>query len=74
MFLKFCINSKFEVNFSVQSSASLTPKGPVYLQITYHYIYYLKYTELKTFFGHHVWTPKPVYWRLNPSGYVYAVN
>ena len=44
---------EFEVNFSIQLYASLiTREDPVYLQITYHYIYYLKYTELKSFFGH----------------------
>ena len=35
---------------------------------TFHYVYYLKYTELKSFFGYHVWAPKPVYQLLNPSG------
>ena len=29
-----------------------------YLQITYHSVYCLKYTELKSFFGHRVWGPK----------------
>ena len=61
-----CIFSKilpifvFEVNFSVQLYTFLTRKDPAYLQITYHYVYYLKYTELKSFFGHRVWAPKPV--------------
>ena len=35
-------------------------------------VYYLKYTELKCFFGHQVWVAKPVYWLLNPGGYAYA--
>ena len=41
--------------------ASLTLEDPAYLQITYHYVYYLKCTELKSFFWHRVWVPKPVY-------------
>ena len=60
---------KFEVNFSIQPYAPLTCEDPAYLQITYHYVHYLKYTELKSFFGHQVWVPKPVYQLLNPSGY-----
>ena len=30
----------------------LNCENPAYLQITYHYVYYLKDTELKNFFGH----------------------
>ena len=69
---KVNLNSKFEigVNFSVQSHASLTREDPASLQITYHHVYYLKYTKLKSFIGHWVWAAKPVYWLLNPSGYV----
>ena len=33
---------EFEVNFSVQLHTSLTHEDPAYLQITYHYVYYLK--------------------------------
>ena len=33
---------KFEVNFSVHLHTSLTHEDPAYLQITYHYVYYLK--------------------------------
>ena len=65
---------EFEVNFRVQSYASLTRQDPAYLQITYGYVYYLRYTELKSFFRHRVWAPKPVYWPLNPSGYVYVLK
>ena len=43
---------EFEVNFSVQLYACLTREDPAYLQITYRYVYCLKYTELKSFFGH----------------------
>ena len=63
---------EFEVNFSVQSYASLPREDPAYLQITYHYLYFLKYAELKSFLGHQVWVPELVYRLLNPSGYVYA--
>ena len=63
----------FEVNFSVQSYASLSHEDPAYLQITY-YIYYLKYTELKSFFGDWVWLPTPLYRLLNSSGYVIEVE
>ena len=51
--------------------ASLTRKDPAYLQITHHYVYYLKYTELKSYSGHRIWASKPVYRLLNPSGYIY---
>ena len=71
VFLKILPKFEFEVNFSVQSYASLTREDPAYLQITYHYVYYLNYTELKSFFGYRVWAPKLVYQLLNPSGYVY---
>ena len=42
--------------------------------MTYHYVYYLKYNELKSFFGHRVWAPKLIYRFLNPSGYVYPIT
>ena len=48
------------LNFSVQSYDSLSHEDPAYLQITYHYVYFLKYTELKHFLGHWVRAPKPV--------------
>ena len=32
--------------------ASLTSEDQAYLQITYQYAYYLKYSELNSFFGH----------------------
>ena len=69
-FQKSSLNS-FEVNFTVQSYASLTYEDSAYLQISYHCVYYLKYSELKSFFGHRVGAPKPVYRLLNPSGYVW---
>ena len=50
-FSKILSKFEFEVNFSVQSCASLTREDPVYLQIIYHYLYYLKYTELKNWGG-----------------------
>ena len=31
--------------------ASLTYEDPAYLQITFHYLYYLKYTDLKSLFA-----------------------
>ena len=62
------------MNFSVQLYASLTHEEPAFLQITYHYVYDLKYTELKIFFGHHVWAPKLVYHLLNSSGFVYEID
>ena len=40
---------EYEVDFSVQSYASFTREHPAYLQVTYHYVYYSKYTELKSF-------------------------
>ena len=40
--------------------------NPAYLQTSY--VYYLKYTELKSFFGHRVLALKPVHWLQNPSG------
>ena len=52
--------------------ASLTGEDPAFLEITYDYVYYLKYTKLKSFFGCRVWALKPVYRLLNPSGYIYA--
>ena len=72
IFFKILPKCEFEVNFSVQSCASLTREDPAYLIITYVYVYYLKYTELKSFFGHRVWALKPVYRLLNTSGYVYG--
>ena len=48
---------EFEVNFSVQLYACLTREDSAYLYITYHYVYYLKYAELKSFFEHRVWAP-----------------
>ena len=72
-FQKSSLNS-FEVNFTVQSYASLTYEDSAYLQISYHCVYYLKYSELKSFFGHRVGAPKPVYRLLNPSGYVYGIG
>ena len=42
----------------------------MYLQITYHKVYYLIYSKLKSFFEHKVLAPKLVYQILNPSGYV----
>ena len=35
------------LNFSIQLYAFLTQEEPVYLQTNFHYVYYLKYTELK---------------------------
>ena len=71
-FSKIFPKFKFEVNFSRQLYTSLVCEDLAYLQITYHYIYYLKYNELKSFFGQQVCVPKLVYQLLNPSGYVYA--
>ena len=65
---------EFEVNFSIQSYSSLIPEYSVYLQITFHYVYHLKYTELKIFFGHSVWEPKLVFQLLSPSGYMYVLS
>ena len=59
-FSKVLLKFEFEVNFSIQLHASLTCEDPEYLQTTYHYAYYLKYAQLKSFFGHQVWAPKPV--------------
>ena len=70
-FSKILSKFEFEVNFSVQSCASLTREDPVYLQIIYHYLYYLKYTELKILGGDRVWAAKPICRRLNPFGYIY---
>ena len=60
-FSKTLSKFEFEVNFSMQSYTSLTREDAAYLQSIYHYVYCLKYTELKSFFGHRVWAPKPVY-------------
>ena len=43
-----------------QSYVYLTREHPVYLQITYQYVYFLKYTELESFFEHLVCAPKLV--------------
>ena len=59
-FSKMLPKFEYEVDFSVQSYASFTREDPAYLQVTYHYVYCSKYTELKSFFGHWVWAPKPV--------------
>ena len=58
-FSKILPKIKFNVNFCIQLYAFLTHEDPVYLQITYLSVYYVKYTELKYFFGHWVWAPKP---------------
>ena len=34
-------------------------------------VYYVKYAELKSFFEHQVWVPKPANQLLNPSGYIH---
>ena len=69
-FSKILSKFEFEVIFSVQSCSSLTREDPVYLQIIYHYLYYLKYTELKILGGDRVWAAKPICRRLNPFGYI----
>ena len=69
-FSKILSKFEFEVIFSVQSCSSLTREDPVYLQIIYHYLYYLKYTELKILVGDRVWAAKPICRRLNPFGYI----
>ena len=73
-FSKILPKFKFELNFSIQSQASLIRPEPTYLQITFHYVYYLKYTELKNFFAHRIWAPKPVHRLLDPSGNVWIVT
>ena len=50
-------NFEFELKFSVQPYASSIREDPAYLPVTYQY---LKYTELKSFFGHRVCTPIPL--------------
>ena len=67
-FKKMLPNFEFKVNFSIQLYALLTHEDPVYLRNTYDYVYYLKCTELRSFFGHRVWFPKPVHPLLNLSG------
>ena len=37
---------------TLKETVVLHCENPAYLQITYHYVYYLKDTELKNFFGH----------------------
>ena len=55
-------NFKFKVRFSIQSYTSFfTP---------YNYVYYLKYSELKIPFRHHVSSSKLVYHFQNSSGYI----
>ena len=71
-FKKILPNFEFEVNFSIQLYPSLTSEDPMYLQITYQYVYYLRYTELNNFCEHRLWVVKLVYWLLNPSGYITA--
>ena len=39
---------------TLKKTVVLNCENPAYLQITYHYVYYLKDTELKNFFGHWV--------------------
>ena len=70
-FSKILPKYEFKVNISTQLYTSSTHEDPAYLQVIYHSVHYLKYTELESFFGHQVWVPRPVYWLLNPSQYVY---
>ena len=44
-FSKILPRFEFEVNYAVQSYDSLTREDTAYLQITYHFVHYLKYTE-----------------------------
>ena len=55
------ISTTCGLNFSIQLYAFLTQEEPVYLQTNFHYVYYLKYTELKDFHEHQVLEPKPVH-------------
>ena len=55
-------------------NVSLTRVDAAYFHIAYDYVYYLKYTELKKFFGHRVWVFKAVYWIKNSSGYIYGIT
>ena len=59
-FFKSCLTLKFKVNFNIQLYPSLSSEDPVYLQVTFQYVYYLKYTERKSFFRHRVRVLKPV--------------
>ena len=43
-----------EVKFSIKLYTFLTHEDPTYLQITYLYVHYFKYTELKSFFQQQV--------------------
>ena len=70
-FSKILPKFEFEVNFSVQLYASLTREDPAYFQITYHYVYELRYAQLKSFYGHRVSAPKPIYRLLNPFGHAF---
>ena len=45
IFFKILPKFKFKINFSVQIYFFKTQEDPTYLQITYHYVYYLKYTK-----------------------------
>ena len=68
----------FEVNFSVQSYASLSHEDPAYLQITY-YIYYLKYTELKSYLDTEFGRPNRIpasksLWPRLSEGIVFTLN
>ena len=71
-FSKILPKFEFEVKFSMKLYTSLTHEDPTYLQITYHYVHYFKYTELESFFQQQVWAPKLVYWLLNHPGYIYV--
>ena len=70
VFQKSC--QKLSLKFSMKLYTSLTHEDPTNLQITYHYVHYFKYTELKSFFQQQVWAPKLVYWLLNHPGYIYV--
>ena len=50
-FSKILPKFEFEGNFSIPSYSSLTSEDPAYLQATYHYVYYLRYTKLKIWGG-----------------------
>ena len=49
-FSKIRVRSKFQ-----RTITFLTRQDPTYLQTAYHFVYYLKYSELQSFFGHRVW-------------------
>ena len=50
-FSKILPKFMFDINFGIQSFASLTHEEPAYLLITFYYVCYIKYTEVKSFFG-----------------------